>query len=130
MALLSGYGLKQGAIASSIGHDSHNIICAGQSPEDMVLAVETIKKMAGGICIVHNGVVKAQLPLPVAGLMSDESGTSVKDKLEELQKEVGILGIYEHIEPFVTLSFLALPVIPTLRLTDKGLFDVIKWSFL
>jgi adenine deaminase len=130
LALLSGYGLKQGAIASSIGHDSHNIICAGQSPEDMVLAVETIKKMAGGICIVHNGVVKAQLPLPVAGLMSDESGTSVKDKLEELQKEVGILGIYEHIEPFVTLSFLALPVIPTLRLTDKGLFDVIKWSFL
>lgn len=127
LALLDGYGLKQGAIASSIGHDSHNIICAGINPDDMLQAVLYLQKIQGGICIVLNGEIKAALSLQVAGLMSLHDGKHVANDLKKLEKEVTTLGIYDSIEPFVTLSFLALPVIPELRITDQGLFDVIQW---
>ena len=129
-ALLRGYGLVRGAIATSIGHDSHNIICAGMNTDDMVVAVRRLEKLQGGICIVQDKKVTAELPLPVAGLMSNLSAQTVKKCHDALLPAARKLGIYEGIEPFVTLSFLALPVIPELRLTDQGLFDVISWKFI
>ncbi len=130
LALLSGYGLCKGAIASSIGHDSHNIICAGKDSADMKAAVEKIQEMQGGICIILNGKIMAELQLQFGGLMSTNSAKHVKNKLKELAKEALGLGISKQIEPFVTLSFLALPVIPQIRLTPQGLFDVTSWKFL
>jgi len=130
LALLKGYGLNKGAIAMSIGHDSHNIICAGMQPADMRAAVAHICSMQGGIAIVMNGKVIADLPLPVAGLMSNDAAEKVKLAHDALLPAARKLGIYEKIEPFVTLSFLALTVIPELRLTDQGLFDVLQWKFL
>jgi adenine deaminase len=130
VSLLKGYGLSNGAIATSIGHDSHNIICAGITPRDMTVAVQRIKDMQGGICIVRDGTVTADLPLPVAGLMSNRSAEEVKKSHDALLPAARQLGIYAEIEPFVTLSFLALTVIPELRLTDQGLFDVVNWKFI
>jgi adenine deaminase len=130
MALLSGYGLSRGAIAMSIGHDSHNIICAGIRPEDMKAAVARICTMQGGIVIVRDAMVTAELALPVAGLMSNEPAVHVQSAHDALLPAARDLGIYKDTEPFVTLSFLALTVIPELRLTDCGLFDVCQWKFL
>ena len=130
LALLKGYGLSRGAIAMSIGHDSHNIICAGIRPGDMTAAVRRICGLQGGIVIVEDEKVTAELPLPVAGLMSNKAAEEVKTAHDALLPAARRLGIYESIEPFVTLSFLALPVIPALRLTDQGLFDVAGWKFL
>jgi adenine deaminase len=130
IGLLSGYGLKTGAIASTIGHDSHNIICAGIDPDDMYCAIRNLEDMQGGICIVRSGRITAALPLQVAGLMSTESAETVRDIVQQLKSEALALGIPAEIEPFVTLSFLALPVIPELRLTDQGYFDVTAFSFI
>ena len=130
MAVLRGYGLTHGAIAMSIGHDSHNIICAGITPADMTFAVRRLCAIGGGIVIADGGKVLAELALPVAGLMSNGRAEDVKAAHDALLPSARTLGIFEYIEPFVTLSFLALPVIPELRLTDTGLFDVSGWSFL
>ncbi|MFI3257176.1 MAG: adenine deaminase [Spirochaetales bacterium] len=129
LCFLSGYGLNKGAIACSIAHDSHNIICIGANTHDMKKAVEHIKHMQGGICIVHKGHVKAHLNLAVAGLMSTDTAENVAFALQKMQEEVSKLGVYDNIEPFVTMSFLALPVIPELRITDQGLFNVDKQKF-
>lgn len=129
LALLEGYGLQKGAIACSIAHDSHNIVCIGHKAEDMKCAVEHIKHLKGGICIVLNGKVITSLTLNIAGLMSSKSAKEVIKEIEILQKEVTKLGIYDDIEPFHTIEFLSLPVIPELRLTDQGLFNVLEWKF-
>lgn len=129
-ALIENYGLKGGAVATTVAHDSHNIIAAGDNDRDIFAAINELNKMGGGIIIVKNGSVLGSLALPVAGLMSDKSfdevGNSLKNILETAWKE---LGISREIEPFMTLSFLSLPVIPKLKLTPRGLFDVEKFEF-
>ncbi len=123
IGLVKGLGLKSGAIASTVAHDSHNIIAAGTSDQDILLAVSRIQRMHGGLAVVNKGKVLAEIPLPVAGLMSDKPLSFVLSRLENIERAVRELGVtIEH--PFGALSFLALPVIPDLKLTDKGLVDV------
>ena len=121
---LKGYGLKTGAVATSVSHDSHNIICVGATDEDMAFAVNRITENKGGIVVVKDGAVLAELPLEIAGLMSDKPLTKVNDLLENAKEVAHTLGIGKGIDPFMTLSFMALPVIPTLRLTTRGVIDV------
>jgi len=128
LGLLSGLGLKKGAIASSVSHDSHNIVVAGVNNQDMYCAVKAIEKMQGGFVLVENGIVKAGLALPIAGLISPLSAQEVGFHMKTLCQEAKNLGISLP-NPFLTLSFVALPVIPELRLTDKGLVDVNKFEF-
>jgi adenine deaminase len=125
VGLVMGFGLKRGALASSIAHDSHNIVAVGASDGDIFTAVREVERLQGGLVIADDGKVKAALPLPIAGLMSDEPLMEVADKLERLGTLAGDLGSGLH-SPFATLSFLTLPVIPELRLTDLGLVDVIE----
>lgn len=125
LGLVKGFGLKQGAMASSIGHDAHNISVVGVEDEDMLAAVLHIKRMHGGLVVAYNGKPLASLPLPVAGLMSDRPVEYVVKKLEEVEEAARRLGAtLEH--PFGALSFLQLAVIPEFRLTDRGLVDVNK----
>jgi adenine deaminase len=118
--LVQGLGLKRGALASTVAHDSHNLIVAGVTDEEMRLAAETVAASGGGFCAVAGGEVLAHLPLPIAGLMSDRPLTEVRDGLSALQTAARELGV-QIPAPFMALSFLALPVIPALKLTDKGL---------
>ena len=120
---VKGFGLKQGAIASSVAHDSHNIIAVGTNDEDMETAVKALVKMGGGLTAVCDGKVCASLALPIAGLMSYEPVHDVRDRLDNLIDVTRALGSTLN-DPFMTLSFLALPVIPRLKITDKGLVDV------
>ena len=131
VALLRGYGIKEGAVALSIAHDSHNIITAGTNDPDMAFAVEELIKQEGGVILVKDKSILASLPLPVAGIMSDQSGEWVNDKLTELHNTaLTELGVSEDLEPIMTLCFMALPVIPALKLTDLGLFDVTIFDFI
>ena len=123
LGLVMGFGLKKGALASSIAHDSHNIVAVGASDEDIFVAVKEIERLDGGLVVAAEGKVLASLALPIAGLLSDEPLKVVVDKLEKLEKLTKDLGTTLK-SPFSTLSFLALPVIPELRLTDLGLVDV------
>ncbi len=123
LGLVRGFGLKRGSMASSIAHDSHNIIVIGTNDEDIFAAVKEIEKLQGGLVIAASGQVLAALPLPIAGLLSDEPLETVVGKLEKLESIAADLGCRLP-SPFSTLSFLALPVIPELRLTDLGLVDV------
>ncbi len=125
--LMTGFGLKRGAIASSIGHDSHNIIAAGISDLDIMKAVTTINKMGGGIAVVDNGTVLESLELPIAGLMSNKPIEFVSSRTRDLISACRALGIQLK-DPLMTLSFMALPVIPRLKLTDRGLVDVEKFA--
>jgi len=125
---VKGFGLKRGALASSVAHDSHNIVVVGVSDDDMMKAVKEIEAMKGGLVAVADGQILARLPLPVAGLMSEKSAYEVQAELEELLKASKALGCTLE-EPFMALSFLALPVIPELKLTDKGLVDVTEFRF-
>lgn len=125
LGLIRGYGLTRGAIASSIAHDSHNIMVAGKDPNAMLVAVNALIEQGGGICLVLDGQVIKRLPLPIAGLMSDQAGTVVSRELAELEALAHQkLEISRAIDPVMTLSFLSLAVIPELRVTDRGLFDV------
>lgn len=124
LALLDGFGLRGGAIASTISHDSHNLIVAGDNDGDILLAIEELSTKGGGITITSDGKVCRTLPLPVGGLMSLKTYEEVDVELEELLAIARSLGVPDDIEPFMALSFLSLTVIPELRLTDKGLFDV------
>ncbi len=126
IALVKGFGLKHGAMASSIAHDSHNIIGMGTNDLDIFLAIKELERLQGGLTIVAKGRILASLPLPIAGLLSDEPLEQVVQKLEELKKLAKGLGC-TLFDPFATLSFLALPVIPELRLTDLGLVDVMAF---
>lgn len=130
-ALLRGYGIKQGAVALSVAHDSHNIIAVGVSDEEIAFAVQALIKQNGGVVLVKDNNVISSMPFPIGGLMSDQSGEWVEKKLNEIHaaayKELGISG---SVEPVMTLCFMSLPVIPELKLTDMGLFDVTKFNFI
>lgn len=127
---VKGYSLKSGAVATSVAHDSHNIISVGCNDGDIAVAVNAIKDSKGGIAVVENGKIKALLELPIAGLMSDEPLTTVNEKLENAKLSAYELGADKSIDPFMTLSFLSLPVIPSLRITTKGVFDAENWKML
>ncbi|WHZ04011.1 adenine deaminase [Neobacillus sp. YX16] len=128
LGIVKGLGLKNGAIATTIAHDSHNLIIAGTNDGDMVLAANTIKKMQGGMIVIKDGQILASLELPIAGLISDRPYREVYVSLNSLHIALEKLGANSHFNPFLTLSFLALPVIPELKLTDKGLFKVSKFE--
>ena len=123
LGFVRGFGLKRGAIASSVAHDSHNLIVVGTDDADMMAAAHAVADMGGGLAAVENGTVRARLPLPIAGLMSDQPLEVVREEMEKLLAVVHEMGSQLH-DPFMTMSFLALPVIPALKLTDKGLVDV------
>jgi len=121
VALVKGFGIKKGAMATTVAHDSHNIICVGANDEDIVKSVDRIKKIAGGLVVYDNGV-KAELPLQFGGLMSVESKDIVEKQLAKIHEECKNIGCILK-SPFMSLSFLALPVIPELKLTDRGLVE-------
>ena len=121
---LKGYGLKEGAVATSVAHDSHNIICVGVNDRDMAFAANQVAANKGGIVVVKDGAVLAQLPLEIAGIMSGKPLTKVNTLLEGAKDAAHTLGVSREIDPFMTLSFMSLPVIPTLRLTTRGVVDV------
>lgn len=123
IAFVQGFGLKKGAIGSSVAHDSHNLVIVGTNDEDILKAAFTIKEMGGGMVAISGGKVLSSLPLPIAGLMSEEPVSQVHRRLEALHHAVSGLGC-KIPDPFMTLSFLSLPVIPELKITDKGLVDV------
>jgi adenine deaminase len=127
LGFVRGLGLKKCALASTVAHDSHNLIIAGTNDEDMLAAAIDVQRMGGGLTVVHNGKVQASMPLPIAGLMSDKPIEHVVAAMENLNKICRSLGII-HPSPFMILSFLALPVIPELKLTDKGLVDVSRFE--
>lgn len=123
-----GFGLKQGALASSVAHDSHNIVVVGVEDDDILTAMIEIVKMQGGLVVVKEGVILESLPLPIAGLMSDQSLEVVRQKMERLTDAARECGCVLK-DPFMQMSFLALPLIPSLKITDKGLVDVEKFQF-
>ena len=127
---LTGYGLKEGAVATSVSHDSHNIICVGANDPDMALAANRVAENHGGIVVVKDGAVLAELPLEIAGLMSDKPLSVVNELLENAKETAYTLGVGKDIDPFMTLSFMSLPVIPTLRLTTRGVVDVITQQYI
>lgn len=127
-SFVRGLGLKRGALASSVSHDSHNIVVAGINDADMLEAVIEICRMKGGLAVVADGKVLARLELPVAGLMSEQPMAVVRDGLDQLNQVTKTLGITMK-EPFMALSFVTLAVMPDLKLTDLGLFDVRKFEF-
>lgn len=129
IGFLQGYGLKAGAVATSISHDSHNIIVVGTNEADMAAAVNRVAELHGGIVVLRDGVSLAEVPLAIAGIMSDEPLAVVNEKLETAKARAHELGVSRDIDPFMTLSFMALPVIPTLRVTTRGVFDVTTQSY-
>jgi adenine deaminase len=129
LGFVQGLGLERGAIASSVAHDSHNIVVAGMNDNDMFVAVRYISSIGGGLTVVENGHTMAALPLPIAGLMSNQPIESVIADLSAVNQASMKLGNKVIKDPFMLLSFLSLPVIPSLKLTDKGLVDVDKFHF-
>jgi adenine deaminase len=129
LGLVRGMNLTSGAIASSVAHDSHNIIVIGVNEEEMAAAVNALIESGGGFCVVDNGEVKAHLPLPIAGLISLHSAEWINDKIKDLKTAFKAQGVILE-EPFIQMAFLALPVIPSLKITDKGLVDVSKFEFI
>ncbi|RCK52391.1 adenine deaminase [Thalassospira profundimaris] len=127
-SFVTGFGLKRGAIASSVGHDSHNITVVGANDADMALAVNRLIEMGGGFAVANGGKITADLPLPVAGLMSEKPFETISEDLEHLRAAAKDLDC-KLPEPFLQVAFLALPVIPHLKMTDRGLFDVDKFDF-
>ena len=131
VGLLKGYGIKKGAMAVSFAHDSHNIIVAGVSDEDMYAAVNSLIEQGGGIALSKDGEGIHGVPMPIGGIMSDKTAQEVEDQLEKVDKiAYDDLGIDKTYDPVTTLSFMALPVIPALKLTDEGLFDVTQFKFI
>ncbi|MDO5702500.1 MAG: adenine deaminase [Lachnospiraceae bacterium] len=127
---IRGFGLKGGAIASSVSHDSHNIIVIGDNDRDIILAVKELDRTHGGYTIVENGEIYDTLELPIMGLISDKSYSYVSKKVRRMTAKAHQMGVPDDMEPFVTLSFMALPVIPELRCTPRGLFSVPEWRLL
>lgn len=131
VALLRGYGIQRGAVALSIAHDSHNIIVVGTNHEDMEFAVEHLISQGGGIILVNDKKIINHMPMVVGGIMSDQSGEWVNEKLIQIHKDAyEQLGIHKEVEPVMTLCFMSLAVIPEIKLTDMGLFDVTTFSFM
>ena len=129
IGFLRGYGLKSGAVATSVSHDSHNIIVVGTNEDDMAAAVNRVVELNGGIVVWANGEPAAEVPLAIAGIMSDEPLTVVNQKLEDAKEKAHSLGVGRGVDPFMTLSFMALPVIPSLRITTRGVFDVTQQKY-
>ena len=129
IGFLQGYGLKSGAVATSISHDSHNIIVVGTSEADMAAAANRVAELGGGIVVWDGGAPIAEVPLAIAGIMSDEPLVTVNEKLEAAKEQAHALGVSRDIDPFMTLSFMALPVIPKLRLTTRGVIDVLTQQY-
>ena len=130
-AFIKGYGIKSGAVALSISHDSHNIIAVGVNDEEIYFAVKSLIKQEGGIVLTKNNKIIESMPMPIAGLMSDKNGEWVNEKLQSIhEKAHEHLGISGDVEPVMTLCFMSLPVIPELKLTDMGLFDVKNSKFI
>ena len=127
---IKGYGLKSGAVATSISHDSHNIIVVGTNEEDMAAAVNRVVELNGGIVVWDSGGAKGELQLEIAGIMSEEPLQTVNDKLERAKEAAFALGVSRGVDPFMTLSFMALPVIPALRITTRGVFDVTNQKYI
>ena len=125
---VKGFNIKNGAIASTVAHDSHNMIVVGTNDEDMYIAAVELVKTQGGKVVVSNGQVLSKLPLPIAGLISNEKFEYVVDKCEELNNAAHSIGCTLE-DPFMTMGFLSLPVIPELKITDKGIFDTTKFDF-
>ncbi len=130
VGFLQGYGLQSGAVATSISHDSHNIIVVGTNEADMAAAVNRVAQLGGGIVVWDSGAPQAEVPLSIAGIMSEEPLVTVNHRLEEAKAMAHKLGVNSGVDPFMTLSFMALPVIPTLRITTRGVFDVSTQSYI
>ena len=130
LGYIKGYGLRQGAVATSFAHDSHNIIAVGADDADLSFAINRISALQGGIVVAEGGKVIAELPLPVAGLMSDAPLEEVNDLLEQAKAAAHRMGVSPGIDPFMTLSFMSLPVIPALKITTHGVFDVEQWKYI
>ena len=128
VGILEGLGIKHGAVASTVAHDSHNLVVAGDNDEDMLMAIESLRDCGGGYSVVSRGVVLARLPLPIAGLMTAAPVNDVLEIQQALLDALYSLGAKRDSDPLIALSFMALPVIPELRLTDRGLFDVTAFS--
>ncbi|NBK97036.1 MAG: adenine deaminase [Erysipelotrichia bacterium] len=130
VAPLKNFNIKNGAIATTVAHDSHNLIVAGDNDEDILLAIKEVERLQGGYVIASQGNIIETLPLRICGLMSEEDCESVRKQTAKMLKIARELGVNEEIDPFITLSFMALPVIPEIRLCDKGLFDVVNQCFI
>ncbi len=128
MGLVSGFGRLKGALASTVAHDSHNIVLVGSNERDMGLAARVAAAKGGGLAVVSGGEVVSELPLPVGGLMSDREAGEVVRQQEKIHRAAKLIGCTLP-APFMTMSFLALPVIPKLRITDRGLVDVNRFDF-
>ena len=129
LGFVTGYGLKKGAIASSVAHDSHNLIVAGTNDEDMAIAANAVLENEGGLAVAVDGKLIGTLALPLGGLMCEQDAASVEEKLVALKEQARVLGVPEGIDPFMTLAFTALPVIPKLRIITKGVVDVNPQSY-
>ena len=131
VGLIKNFKLKNGAIGSTVGHDSHNMIVVGDNDEDILIAIRELEKVGGGLTIVSKGIVLKSLPLEIGGIMTsrpiEETNRILKEMIDLSHKK---LNVNENIDPFMTLAFMALPVIPKLKLTDMGLFDVEKFDFI
>ncbi|MEG0913882.1 MAG: adenine deaminase [Oscillospiraceae bacterium] len=129
-APLKGYGISNGAVATSISHDSHNLIVVGDNDPDIILAAEHVKKLHGGCAVVSDGKVIADIPLEIAGLISTADARLLREQIQSVMTAAKSLGVSEGIDPIINLSFMALPVIPSLRLLDTGLFDADKFEMI
>ncbi|WP_404449011.1 adenine deaminase [Sutcliffiella horikoshii] len=128
LGIVKGFQIKNGAIASTVAHDSHNIVAVGTNDEDIMTAVNAMEQIKGGLVVVANKKVVAAMPLEISGLMADTTTEKALCLLKDLHEALRIIGTQEHFNPFVALSFLSLPVIPELKLTDTGLFDVTRFK--
>ena len=129
IGFVTGYGLKKGAVASSVAHDSHNLIVAGTNDDDMALAANCVRENEGGLAVVCDGKVLSSLALPLGGLMCEMDVAALDVKLKEMKEQARLLGVTEGIDPFMTLAFTALPVIPSLRILTQGVVDVTNQKY-
>ncbi len=127
---LKGYGIRNGAVATSVSHDAHNVVCAGDNAQDMAAACNRLRELGGGYTIASGGRIVGELPLPAYGLMAVEDAPTVAETIRRLEEQAHAMGVNPRIDAFTTLSFVALPVIPALRLLDTGLYDVEQGQFI
>lgn len=130
VGILEGLGIKHGAVASTVAHDSHNLVVAGDNDDDMLMAIESLRDCGGGYSVVSRGVVLARLPLPIAGLITAAPVNDVLEIQQALLDALYSLGAKRDSDPLIALSFMALPVIPAVKLTDEGLFDAVNFKFI
>lgn len=128
LGFIRGIGLKDGAIAASVSHDSHNLIVIGTGEADMAFAANRVRGLGGGMVVVRKGSVVAEMPLPYAGIMTDSPASDVAKQNEAVRESVHALGVPSDIEPFMTMAFVSLPVIPKIKMTTHGLFSSESWS--